>query len=143
MSAEALIEKIRNEYGANREMWQEEKQLDAEVRDCMEGLTSNLENSCRNVSEDLYAKSSHFILEMVQNADDNKYAENATPTLTIRIEDELVTFTSNELGFEPAHVRAICSIGKSTKKGMSGRCYVGALTGFKRYCPRIHRPFVR
>ena len=78
------------------------------------------------MSEDLYAKSPHFILEMVQNADDNKYAEGTKPTLMIRIEDHAVTFSSNELGFEPANVRAICSVGKSTKKGMSGRCYVGA-----------------
>ncbi|KAL1659087.1 hypothetical protein GGF50DRAFT_131293 [Schizophyllum commune] len=132
MSAEAqkLIEEIRDGYGSGRSA-QAKMQQDPSLQAVIGNLTTTLENACRNVSEDLYAKSPHFILEMVQNADDNKYAEGTKPTLTIRIEDHAVTFSSNELGFEPANVRAICSVGKSTKKGMSGRCYVGFKSCFK------------
>uniref|UniRef100_D8Q195 Protein NO VEIN C-terminal domain-containing protein n=1 Tax=Schizophyllum commune (strain H4-8 / FGSC 9210) TaxID=578458 RepID=D8Q195_SCHCM len=132
MSAEAqkLIEEIRDGYGSGRSA-QAKMQQDPSLQAVIGNLTTTLENACRNVSEDLYAKSPHFILEMVQNADDNKYAEGTKPTLTIRIEDDAVTFSSNELGFEPANVRAICSVGKSTKKGMSGRCYVGFKSCFK------------
>ncbi|KAL1708425.1 hypothetical protein EV121DRAFT_197087, partial [Schizophyllum commune] len=128
--AQKLIEEIRDGYGSGRSA-QAKMQQDPSLQAVIGNLTTTLENACRNVSEDLYAKSPHFILEMVQNADDNKYAEGTKPTLTIRIEDDAVTFSSNELGFEPANVRAICSVGKSTKKGMSGRCYVGFKSCFK------------
>ncbi|KAL1747603.1 hypothetical protein HDZ31DRAFT_72121 [Schizophyllum fasciatum] len=129
-AAQALIEEIRDGYGAGRAT-QAKMQRDDGIKTVIAALTTNLENACRNVSEDLYAKSPHFILEMVQNADDNKYAEGVKPTLSILIEDSVVTFSSNELGFEPDNVRAICSVGKSTKKGMSGRCYVGFKSCFK------------
>lgn len=78
-----------------------------------------------SLSEDLYSKDSHFILELVQNADDNTYNSNVTPTLEVTLdltENELVV-ACNETGFNEDQVRAICKIGASTKKLQQG--YIG------------------
>jgi hypothetical protein len=55
------------------------------------------------------------LLEFIQNADDNTYADDVIPSLNLRIEDSLVVFECNELGFSADNVKAICDIGGSTK----------------------------
>jgi len=75
------------------------------------------------VSEELYSKSTHFILEFIQNADDNVYATNVIPTLRMCVNDREMSFHCNEMGFEAKNVEAICKVGASTKKGMGG--YIG------------------
>jgi hypothetical protein len=69
----------------------------------------------RRLSNDLYNKKTHFLLEFIQNADDNAYGDSIIPTLRLHIEDRLVVFECNELGFSAANVKAICDIGASTK----------------------------
>jgi hypothetical protein len=71
----------------------------------------------------MYSKSTHFLLEFIQNADDNEYAADETPTLTLRFEGRHIHIKCNEVGFNEANVRAICKIGVSTKKDCSG--YIG------------------
>lgn len=71
----------------------------------------------------MYSKSTHFLLEFIQNADDNEYAANVTPTLTLKLEGRRIHIKCNEVGFNEANVRAICKIGVSTKKDFSG--YIG------------------
>ncbi|KAJ6593332.1 hypothetical protein B0H19DRAFT_1246120 [Mycena capillaripes] len=84
------------------------------------------------LSEDLYSSDSHFILELVQNADDNEYSPSVTPTLEISLDpgiDRLVV-ACNETGFKENQVKAICKIGASTKKYQAG--YIGEKgIGFK------------
>ena len=41
----------------------------------------NLNNALRTLSQDLYSKETHFVLELVQNADDNDYPEGSEPAL--------------------------------------------------------------
>ena len=76
-----------------------------------------------SLGEELYSKSTHFVLELVQNADDNKYADDVTPTLSLLLDHDKLTVWCNEVGFTAQNVRAICSIGKSTKTGSTG--YIG------------------
>ncbi|KAJ6590013.1 hypothetical protein DFH09DRAFT_1074494 [Mycena vulgaris] len=84
------------------------------------------------LAEELYSSESHFVLELVQNADDNTYGSNVTPTLNITLDlgaNNLVV-TCNENGFKEDQVRAICKIGASTKKHQTG--YIGEKgIGFK------------
>ncbi|KAJ7125259.1 hypothetical protein C8R44DRAFT_980460 [Mycena epipterygia] len=98
----------------------------------LNSLRKNLHHASQSLSEDLYSKDSHFILELVQNADDNIYNSNVTPTLEIMLdltENELVV-ACNETGFNDVQVRAICNIGASTKKHQQG--YIGEKgIGFK------------
>lgn len=68
-----------------------------------------------SLSEELYTKITHFILELIQNADDNTYADGSIPTLAIRLDTDCMDIQSNEMGFSEANIRAICKIGGSTK----------------------------
>lgn len=86
------------------------------------------------LSEELYSKPTHFLLELIQNADDNKYAPDVTPKLSIVYrKDGYLWVGCNELGFTAANVEAICRIAASTKKVEgSQKGYIGEKgIGFK------------
>eukprot|EP00727_Mastigamoeba_balamuthi_P001574 m51a1_g11413 putative serine threonine protein kinase (149) ;mRNA; r:15843-16720 len=72
------------------------------------------------LSAGLYSEQSHFVLELIQNADDNQYAAGVEPTLRVTVHQDGVTFENNELGFTRANVLALCNVGDSTKHGMKG-----------------------
>lgn len=75
------------------------------------------------LSDELYSKSTHFLLEFIQNADADEYAIGVTPTLRWKLENDHIRIGSNEVGFNEANVRAICKIGASTKTNLGG--YIG------------------
>jgi hypothetical protein len=90
-------------------------------------LRGKLERALERLSNDLYNKKTHFLLEVIQNADDNMYGASIVPTLRLRIEDRFVVFECNELGFKAANVVAICDIGRSTKpREKNPRGFIGA-----------------
>ena len=69
------------------------------------------------LSTQLYTKPAHFIFELIQNADDNKYPPGVDPLLTLVYrEDGYLWVGCNEIGFSKANVEAICDINDSTKK---------------------------
>lgn len=57
-----------------------------------------------------------FLNELLQNADDCLYAEGAKPTFILNQTGDKLTVLYNESGFTKDNVRAITSIGESTKK---------------------------
>lgn len=83
------------------------------------------------LSQDLNTKPTHFVYELIQNADDNKYGQSEeAPFLHFVVTPQCITIESNEDGFSYENVEALCSVGKSTKKGRSG--YIGEKgIGFK------------
>ncbi|EMC91365.1 hypothetical protein BAUCODRAFT_152628 [Baudoinia panamericana UAMH 10762] len=98
----------------------------------------DLTNALRILSEELYSKPTHFILELIQNADDNNYPEDVRPKLTLLYrEDGYLWIGCNEIGFTAANVRALCGIGDSTKKvensqkGYIGEKGIGFKSAFK------------
>lgn len=75
----------------------------------------------------------HFVLELIQNADDNRYEENCNlePTLVFLIENDCVTLFNNENGFNETNISAICDV-KASTKGKHQRGYIGRKgIGFK------------
>lgn len=68
----------------------------------------------RSLSEQLYGVSSHFILELIQNADDNSYSHD-DPRLELTYTGDTLRVDCNELGFSRANVDAICGLGRSSK----------------------------
>ncbi|RSL88992.1 hypothetical protein CEP52_015037 [Fusarium oligoseptatum] len=85
------------------------------------------------LSRHLYDKETHFLLELIQNAEDNTYNHNVTPSLSFTYKPGSLRVDCNETGFTESNVRAICKIGESTKAG-HGRSarYVGEKgIGFK------------
>lgn len=61
---------------------------------------------------------------MLQNADDNAYPAAAVPALEFVLYPDRVEVLNNEKGFGEENVRALCDIGRSTKKQSSGG-YIG------------------
>jgi hypothetical protein len=72
-------------------------------------------NYC-SLSNQLYEKSTHFLLELIQNADDNTY-DHPNPTLSFSYKPGGLRIDCNEIGFRAENVEALCAISKSTKSG--------------------------
>lgn len=111
-------------------------------RDGTPTIKKMLRNTLRELAEKLYSKDTHFIFELIQNAEDNSYEESNEPSLIFRLLSTDPTNTpgsngallieNNEVGFTPKNVSAICNAGKegSTKTGRDG--YIGEKgIGFK------------
>jgi len=106
--------------------------------------------SIRRLSIDLYNKDTHFILELIQNAEDNNYEmrkplvsfclTKKDPTETKESNGALI-IQNNEDGFLYENVDAICNVDRTTKKKSDG--YIGEKgIGFKSVfrittCPHI------
>ncbi|POM78787.1 LOW QUALITY PROTEIN: Phosphoserine aminotransferase [Phytophthora palmivora] len=92
-----------------------------------------LERALKRLSDELYSESTHFVLELLQNADDNNYDSSVVPlgdfTLTT---DKEIVFYNNEQGFSPANIQAICDVGASTKAAVDSEASIGKKgIGFK------------
>ncbi|CAH9120976.1 unnamed protein product [Cuscuta epithymum] len=104
---------------------------------------ARLGRALQSLSHELYSQDSHFLLELVQNADDNIYPENVEPTLTFVLLDRGIVVLNNEQGFSTKNIRALCDVGNSTKKGHNSG-YIGKKgIGFKSVfrvtdAPEIH-----
>lgn len=66
------------------------------------------------MSSQLYERSTHFLLEVIQNADDNTY-DTHTPTVSFSYAPGILQIDCNETGFTAEDVEAICAISQSTK----------------------------
>ncbi|MYG08449.1 hypothetical protein F4167_17920, partial [Candidatus Poribacteria bacterium] len=110
--------------------------------DGSERLKNSSHNSIRTLANDLYNKHTHFIFELIQNAEDNTYAEQNTypPFISFRLtktdptnspgSDGALIIQNNEVGFDVDNVDAICAVGETTKKKEQG--YIGEKgIGFK------------
>jgi hypothetical protein len=119
-----IIEDIRkNTYGIGLE-------TDQAAKGVIDSLKKSLNSALERLSVDLYSKETHFVLELIQNADDNQYQDGASPTLTLTIEPQKIIVQNNEIGFTEDNVRAICNVGDSTKTKVQG--YIGEKgIGFK------------
>ena len=97
----------------------QEKLLDAEIPEEMAGAVFELREMCgralEKLAKDLYANEGHFFNELIQNADDNKYQPGTAPTLSLLVSDDSITLLNNEMGFTERDVRAVCTLGTSTK----------------------------
>ena len=147
-----LISRIRKKYGLDIVVG------DKDASQAIEGLSDSLQAAVQkyvggpstlariltgfpSVSEELYSKTTHFVLELIQNADDNEYPDGTTPELSMKLDGSRMVILCNERGFNEAEVRAICDIGKSTKKGVSG--YIGASQSIRGSCCPLTPPTFR
>jgi hypothetical protein len=79
-----------------------------------------LGRSLDRLSKDLYSKDTHFVLELIQNADDNDYPESMTKdgqnaSVKFVMQTDGVIVLNNESGFLEKNIRALCDVGRSTK----------------------------
>ncbi|XP_073684891.1 uncharacterized protein [Garra rufa] len=134
----AIIEDIRKtEFGIGVE-------LNEEGQNLMKKQQARLGRSLERLSTELYSKDTHFVLELIQNADDNGYPDGGEqPALAFVVEKDCITILNNECGFEENNIRAICDVGRSTKGkhkyGYIGQKGIGFKSVFKvTDCPEIH-----
>ncbi|KAJ4955822.1 hypothetical protein NE237_012605 [Protea cynaroides] len=136
-SANLIVESIRRE----------EFGLDPCLSDTETGILkkqhARLGRALHCLSQELYSQDSHFILELVQNADDNIYPKDVEPTLVFILQATGIVVLNNEQGFSSENIRALCDVGNSTKK-LSNAGYIGQKgIGFKSVfrvtdAPEIH-----
>ncbi len=132
-----VIERIRTE-----DYLLDIEQESDRVRRGARSLHKKLNSALELLSKDLYSKKSHFVLELVQNADDNDYPKGTVPKLTFKLQPERLVLLNNEVGFSERNVQALCSVGDSSKAKKSG--YIGEKgIGFKSVftvsnAPEIH-----
>ena len=122
-----ILDIRQNEFGIGFEL-----QLNPQQKQIAEKQKEREGRSLQRLSEELYSKDTHFVLELVQNADDNTYPSNQViPTLKFVLSKDCITVLNNETGFLENNIRAICDVGKSTKeRSRSG--YIGQKgIGFK------------
>ncbi|KAK9948530.1 hypothetical protein M0R45_004101 [Rubus argutus] len=104
-------------------------------------LTLDLHHAVTSLSAELYQKDIHFLMELIQNAEDNEYKEGVEPTLEFVLTKKDITGSgapatllvfNNEVGFSRKNMDSICSIGRSTKKGKRQQGFIGEKgIGFK------------
>ncbi|CAF3623985.1 unnamed protein product [Rotaria sp. Silwood1] len=127
------IESIRRGFGVD-------SGLDASGQSIVNNLQGMIERSLQKLSHDLYSEQGHFVLELIQNADDNQYASDRLPTLRFVLSDKRILVCNNEIGFQPNNVDAICNVGATTK-GKHKQGYAGHKgIGFKSVFMVSNRP---
>ncbi|KAK4752416.1 hypothetical protein SAY87_021214 [Trapa incisa] len=135
--ASLVIESIRrDEFGLDPALSTSESNM-------LKKQHARLGRALQCLSRELYSQDSHFLLELIQNADDNIYLEDVEPTLILILQTWGVIVLNNERGFSAANIRALCDVGNSTKKGSTAG-YIGQKgIGFKSVfrvtdAPEIH-----
>uniref|UniRef100_A0ACD5TJM5 Uncharacterized protein n=1 Tax=Avena sativa TaxID=4498 RepID=A0ACD5TJM5_AVESA len=104
-------------------------------------LAEDMHQAVNYLSQELYSKDVHFLMELVQNAEDNEYPGGVAPSLEFLVTSNDITGSgasstllifNNERGFSPSNIESICRVGKSTKKGSRDKGYIGEKgIGFK------------
>ena len=98
----AIVEAIRQEeFGVGVD-------LDAASSQLRHRQNERIGRALQRLSQELYSKDTHFVLELVQNADDNSYASGVLPALEFVLQETGVTVLNNEV--RTACLSACCKI---------------------------------
>lgn len=93
------------------------------------------------LASDMHTARPHFILELIQNAEDNHYEQNVKPKIKLIIRENQLILQNNEKGFFEDNVWALCGIGETTKRKISG--YIGEKgIGFKSVFRVSNKPHI-
>jgi hypothetical protein len=92
---------------------------------------ARVQKMAKTISEDLYSEDSHFIYELIQNAQDNNYNAN-NKKLDFFVYDDGILTKNNEIGFDESNIESICDFNDSTKSKKKALGYIGEKgIGFK------------
>ena len=96
-------------------------------------VVSKFIKQIRLIANDQYTNLDHFLLELLQNADDNTYPDDAEKTFKLTLTQDSVIIENNEIGFSAENLYAITYSGASTKtRTKTSRTYIGEKgIGFK------------
>ncbi|CAH8850373.1 unnamed protein product [Trichobilharzia szidati] len=129
-SPRQFIEDLRRrEFGVGAD-------LSEEAVDLLQRVEGKLSRSLTQLSEEIYGLPGHFLLELIQNADDNTYSNDGEggdgddempPTLEFHLSSNhstdsmgnknfsLYVMNNESVGFTQSDIAALCDIGQSTK----------------------------
>lgn len=86
----------------------------------------------KTLSNNLYSEDSHFIYELIQNAQDNEYIDGVLPTLEFYIFENGILTKNNEIGFSEVNIKALCDFNDSPKSKNKALGFIGEKgIGFK------------
>jgi len=95
-----VLRKIRLRRGADLNIEQRRRE---DPDDPIVALREILDRSTARLSEELYTKKSRFVLEFIQNADDNEYiSPGAQPRLEFETTHDPIVIRCNEKGLSEA-----------------------------------------
>ncbi|KAF4446685.1 hypothetical protein F53441_9727 [Fusarium austroafricanum] len=137
--AEQIVKEVTSEYGyLDHDMMDDIGRYNSNYRRKIDENWLKMENaashSIKVLAKNIYGSGARFVFELLQNAEDNRYlkagANNAAPFISFKIYPKHIVVECNEDGFTKPDLKAICSVGESTKTAAHG--YVGAKgIGFK------------
>ncbi|TGO32803.1 hypothetical protein BHYA_0288g00120 [Botrytis hyacinthi] len=142
--ARQFIDELRYENGGitkdDREFLERKR---PGVLKSFDNIRRKLGASTQILAEQLYQKSTRFVYELIQNAEDNKYTiTTQSPYLSFSLQSDRIIIDSNEDGFTQKDIKAICSIGESTKTSIQG--YIGEKgIGFKSVFNVAHKVHIQ
>ncbi|KAF5878202.1 uncharacterized protein Bfra_000367 [Botrytis fragariae] len=142
--ARDFIDNLQREHGGIKKEHEGilEREL-PEVLETIKNMRRKLGASTQILVEQLYQNSTRCIYEIIQNAENNRYtASNKLPFLSFTLHSDRLIIDSNEDGFTPGDIKAICSIGESTKAPIQG--YIGEKgIGFKSVFNVAHKVHIQ
>ncbi len=96
-------------------------------------IVSKFIDQIRLVADEQYSDIDHFLLELLQNADDNDYLEGTSPRVAIDLSNDELVLDNNEVGFNADNLYAITYAAASTKlRRKTASTYIGEKgIGFK------------
>lgn len=107
-----IIENIRKtRFGIGLET----EGISEDIKPYIEDSKKFKEDTAR-LGSDIYTEKPHFILELIQNAEDNDYEEGIKPKIKFIVQENQLILQNDEKGFDENNVSALCGIGQTTKK---------------------------
>ncbi|MFX0200467.1 MAG: sacsin N-terminal ATP-binding-like domain-containing protein, partial [Candidatus Hodarchaeota archaeon] len=105
----------------------------AEWRRYQSQVVSKFIDQIRLMANEQYTNLDHFLLELLQNADDNEYEKEVAPAVTILLTEKSFTLWNNEKGFNDRNLFAITYAAATTKfREKTGATFIGEKgIGFK------------
>ncbi|MEN6624180.1 MAG: hypothetical protein ABFD50_21860, partial [Smithella sp.] len=85
------------------------------IREHYDWAIDGYRNSLKILKQTMYADNSHFLLELIQNADDAQFPDGGPAELRFTIYDGQIELFYNEKGFSLDDIIAITDTGSSTK----------------------------
>ncbi|RLI79421.1 hypothetical protein DRP05_03955 [Archaeoglobales archaeon] len=117
------IRKIRFGIGLDTKDWtiEQKRMLDDKEK---------ILKDAAKLAKEIHTRNPHFIFELIQNAEDNKYEEDIKPKIRFIVDSDRLIIQNNESGFDKEDVKDLCGVGSSRKTKALG--YVGEKgIGFK------------
>ncbi|KAF5556260.1 hypothetical protein FNAPI_5783 [Fusarium napiforme] len=137
--AERIVKEVTEYYGyLDHDMMDDIGRFNSDYRRRIDENWLKMENaashSIKVLARNIYGSGARFVFELLQNAEDNSFRrandKNDPPFISFQIHPKYIVVECNEDGFTSLDLKAICSVGESTKTAKHG--YVGAKgIGFK------------